>query len=42
MAKKTITIHRDAKNGQFVTEKTVERRPATTVTETRPAPKTGK
>lgn len=39
MAKKTIKVHRDARNGQFVTPDTVKKRPGSTVTETRPAPK---
>lgn len=35
MANNKITIHRDAKNSQFVDKATVERRPATTTTERR-------
>jgi|GEM_PF-6952843 len=35
--RKTITLRRDAKNGQFVSKETVKRRPSTTVTERRRA-----
>ena len=38
-SKKTITIHRSAKTGQFVTPAQVKRSPSTTETEKRPAPK---
>jgi len=33
--KKTITLRRDSRNGQFVSKETVKRRPNTTVTERR-------
>ena len=36
---KTVTVHRNAKNGQFVTPKYVRTHPATTETERRPVPK---
>ena len=39
MATKTITINRNAKNGQIVTADYVKKHPSTTTTETRPAPK---
>jgi len=36
---KTVTIYRDAKTGEIVTEKYAKTHPATTEKETRPAPK---
>jgi hypothetical protein len=41
MSKKspTVIIHRNSKDGQFVTPQYVQRHPATTETEHRPAPK---
>jgi hypothetical protein len=35
----TVIIHRNSKDGQFVTPQYVQRHPATTETERRPAPK---